>query len=85
LRASAPTLRASGGEARTCSTASMRPRLSARLGRIQGASCTGSTCVSSHLTKVVVARHLDGELFANHLRASIRLGVVSSAERLGDT
>ena len=82
MRASAPTLRASGGEARTCSTASMRPRLSARLGRIQGAS---STCVSSHLTKVVVARHLDGELFANHLRASIRLGVVSSAERLGDT
>jgi len=56
----------------------MRPRLTARLGRIQGVSCTGSTCV---LSQVVVARHLDGELFANPLRSSIRLGVVAPVIR----
>ena len=41
--------------------------------------------MSSRLTKVVVARHLDGESFANRLRSSIRPGVVAPAERLGNT
>jgi len=34
---------------------------------------------------VVVARHLDGELFASRLRSSIRPGVIAPAEGLGDT